>query len=119
MGTTGTHTIYMFNAPQDPESVPAENILDYACEWAISDTTKVQACDDILFYGFDSHYTWNMNCHMLSSDFVRLVASLGVANAGLHRWASVGGVNGNMHYQRTNSIDPVGAIWGNQEIPWS
>lgn len=69
-----------------------------------------------------SRYTWDMNCHEISSDFVRLCWCLGI-NASLHKWASNadknGGTTGDMCYQETKEIDPVGSTWGSGQIKWS
>ncbi len=114
--TSGPHKVYrVFEAPKAPEASPKKYILDYACTWADSATTKAGACAAILSGGFSSHYNWNYNCNRLASDFVRLVSSLGVS-ASENRWAAGGsyfyssdaiGV-GDMVGQRTRTIDPVG-----------
>jgi hypothetical protein len=121
MGSTGEHLLYTVLAtPVVPMTAPSLEILDYACTWASGTTTSSGVCSDILSNGFGNHYTWNMDCHRLASDFVRLVSTQGI-NASQHRWASKGGygVIDDMAYQKTNVIDPVGAIWGSGQIDWS
>jgi len=103
--------------PKSPESPPQEEILEYATNWADGSEDAAEACDAML-NAFSDHYTWNMNCHQLSSDYVRLIASIGVYGS-LHRWASKAAGLGDMCYQRTKSIDPVGATWESGTIEWS
>ena len=118
--TSGPHKVYtVFEAPKAPEAPPKKYILDYACTWADSATTKAGACSDILSNGFASHYTWDYNCHRLSSDFVRLVASLGV-NASQHNWSSKGATAVDyMYYRRTRTFDPVGSAHGSSVYQWA
>lgn len=114
-----THTFYSLLAtPQAPVTEPWTNILDYACDWASGQNNANSVCTAILSNGFNAHYTWNMDCHRLASDFVCLVSSLGIS-ATLHRWASQNYYIGDMAYQRTKSIDPVGSTWGQGTIEWS
>ena len=114
------HTFYtLFAIPLAPMTEPWTQVLDYACVWASGDNDANTICNDILDNGFYEHYTWNGNCHNLSSDFVRLVLSLGI-NATMHKWASISSYIevGDMIYQRTKSIDPVGSTWGQGIIEW-
>ncbi|NLU40358.1 MAG: hypothetical protein GXX78_15875 [Bacteroidales bacterium] len=117
-----SHSYYtLLAAPQAPMAEPWCNVLDYACQWANGSTTENQVCTNILSNGFDQHYTWNYQCHMLASDFVRLVSTLGI-NAYLHRWASKNPYYasvGQMVQQMTIVFDPVGPTHGNKAIPWS
>jgi hypothetical protein len=114
-----THTYYtLLNVPKSPETTPRTDILDYACEWANGSTTENLVCTNILSNGFNQHYTWDYQCHMLASDFVRLVSSLGI-NAYLHRWSSKGVDVGDMSYQLTRPFDPVGPTHGYKAIPWA
>ena len=116
---TTTHTYYtLLAAPNDPKIEPRVDILEYASSWASGKSDANSICIDILSNGFNAHYTWNMDCHMLSSDFVRLVTSLGIS-ASLHRWSSKNQNIGDMCYQRTKSIDPVGPTWGQGQIEWA
>lgn len=121
MGQTGEHLVYtVLTAPVDTMTTPWLEILDYACTWANGATTKEGVCSNILSNGYSNHYTWNGDCMMLASDFVRLVNTQGI-NGSQHYWGSLGsyGAIGDMAYQRTKVIDPVGAAWGNQAIDWS
>lgn len=121
MGRTGEHLIYtVLAAPVASLSPPWLVILDYACTWANGSTTKEQVCTNILNNGYVNHYTWNMDCHRLASDFVRMVGTQGIS-ASQHNWASLGSYSaiGDMAYQKTKVIDPVGPTWGNQAIEWS
>lgn len=107
--TYTTHTYYTLLAtPKTPMTIPPTDILNYACDWAYGATDEGSICSDILNYGFNLHYTWNYDCHYLSSDFVRLVSSLGVT-ASLHRWTAPGVYLGDMIGQITRQIDPVGS----------
>ena len=106
--SSGPHTIYVVLAsPKSPELEPRKTILDYACNWASGQSSHSGVCTAILNNGFDAHYMWRWDCHWLSSDFVRLVASLGIG-ASMHCWSSTYHYVGNMTYQRTKWIDPVG-----------
>jgi hypothetical protein len=119
IGSSGAHNYYtLFDAPKLPMPAPWYEVLNYACAWANGDTDADDICTDILDNGFSEHYTWNGNCHRLSSDFVRLVTSLGVS-ASQHQWASKNQNVGDMSYQRTKSIDPVGPTYGQGVIEWS
>jgi hypothetical protein len=114
-----SHEYYtIINAPVAPESEPSTTILEYACTWANGTTSSGSACNAILDNGFDAHYTWNWDCHRLSSDFVRLVASLGIS-ASQHRWSSIDWDVGNMVYQETRAINPVGPAHGHGSINWA
>jgi hypothetical protein len=121
MGRTGKHLVYtVLDTPVASFSPPWLEVLDYSCTWAAGATTKEQVCTQILSNGFAGHYTWDMDCHRLASDFVRLVGVQGVVGS-QHRWASKGhgGVIDDMAYQRTKAIDPVGPTWGYGQIDWS
>jgi len=122
LNTSGVHTVYIIlDIPVAPESEPRVDLLDYACVWAGQTDTKTSACVAILSNGFSAHYTWNYDCHRLSSDFVRLVSSLGIA-ASQTLWASIGtmtsGNIGDMCNQRTKSFTPVGGTNGVREWSW-
>lgn len=97
---------------------PWTSVLNYACDWASGKSDANSICVDILNNGFDAHYTWDMDCHRLSSDFVRLISSLGIS-ATLHKWSSKNLYVGDMSYQRTRSINPVGPTWGQGTIEWA
>lgn len=123
MGKTGEHLVYTVLAtPIAPlptlSAIPPLEILDYACTWANGATTKEGTCMSILNNGYVNHYTWDMDCMLLSSDFVRLVSTQGISGS-QHKWSSkcTSDVD-DMAYQRTKVIDPVGATWGNQQIEW-
>lgn len=121
IGDSGWHYYYtLLAAPLAPMAEPWTLVLDYACDWAYGATTEATVCTDILSNGFSAHYTWNMNCHRLASNFVRLVTSLGVG-ASMHRWSSKPPPHDyvDMAYQRTKSIDPVGSTWGQGQIEWA
>jgi hypothetical protein len=120
MGKTGQHLVYTTLAnPVASLSPPWLVILDYACTWASGSTTNEAVCTNILNNGFANHYTWNGDCMMLASDFVRLVGTQGI-NGSQHKWASIPPTAiDDMDYQRTKVIDPVGPAWGNQAINWS
>ena len=120
IGDTGDHEYYtLLAAPQAPMSVPWTDVLDYSCDWASGTTTSSSACTAILSNGFSAHYTWGEggNCHRLSSDFVRLVTCIGIS-ASQHRWSSKNQNVGDMSYQRTKSIDPVGPTYGQGAQQW-
>ncbi|MBN2133594.1 MAG: hypothetical protein JW741_29100 [Sedimentisphaerales bacterium] len=121
MGRTGRHLLYtVLDTPVASLSPPWLEILDYACTWAGGATTREQVCTDMLNNGFKNHYTWDMDCHRLASDFVRLVGTQGVVGS-QHRWASLGhwGALDDMAYQKTKAVDPVGPTWGYGQIEWS
>ncbi|GAF71900.1 unnamed protein product, partial [marine sediment metagenome] len=125
IGRTGQHLVYTVlqnpippPAPIQPMPTPWLKLLDHACTWGSGSTTKEQVCTNLLNNGFSGHYTWNMDCHRLSSDFVRLISTQGITGSA-HRWASVGcGAVDYMAYQRTKAIDPVGPTWGYGMIDW-
>ncbi len=123
MGQTGEHLVYLvLETPVAPptltSTIPPLNVLDYACTWASGSNTREQVCLNILSNGFSDHYTWNMDCHRLASDFSRMVSTQGIS-AAQHRWASKGYSIDDMSYQRTNAVDPVGPTWGYGQIDWS
>lgn len=121
MGSTGEHLVYTVLAtPVTPMTIPWQNILDFACTWADGANTNSGVCLDILSNGFSDHYTWNMDCHRLASDFVKLVSTQGITGL-QHKWASLGyyGVIDDMAYQKTKAFDPVGPTWNYQQIEWS
>lgn len=121
MGRTGEHLVYtVLDSPVASLSPPWLEILDYACTWANGATTKEQVCTNTLNNGFSNHYTWNMDCHRLASDFVRLIGTQGVVGS-QHRWSRMGyyGVIDDMAKQRTKAVDPVGAAWGYGQIDWN
>ena len=103
----------VLDQPKSPESEPNEIVLAYATKWADGCSTKESACNDIVA-AFADHYNWDYNCNRLASDFVRLVASLGVS-ASENRWAARDtyfylGEDifvGDMVFQRIKTIDPV------------
>jgi hypothetical protein len=119
------HTYYtLLSAPVAPSVIPLTSILDYACTWANGKSDANSICSDILKNGFNSHYTWDgTNCSILSSDFVRLVSSLGIS-ASIHLWwAWTPGPESyldDMSYMRTRPIDPVGNTYslGTREFAW-
>lgn len=115
MGYTGPHEIYVVNAsPVSPESEPNVTILGYACDWADGESTGDGICISVFSDGFSNHYNYNYDCHLFSSDFVRLVSSLGVS-ASQHYWASKywrDAAVGDMEHQRTKLVDPVGPSIG-------
>lgn len=117
-----THLLYTtLTTPTSPEATPHEVIIDYACRWAANETTEGGVCSSMLNNGFNAHYTWVYDCHRLSSDFIRLVAALGLSG-GQHNWASKGSMSagdvGWMCYQRTKSFTPVGGSAGVREWSW-
>lgn len=118
--TSGPHKFYVvLGTPVTPESEPRCDILEYACTWAGGSTSGSGACADILTNGFVAHYTWDFDCHRLSSDFVRLVTSLGVS-ASQHWWSSKSPFAvDDMTYQRTKSFDAVGPTHGNTSQDWA
>lgn len=118
--TVNTHHDFytLLATPKAPETEPYYEILDYACDWASGTSDAGSVCTDILTNGFNDHYTWKLDCHRLSSDFVRLVTSLGIS-ASQHIWASKGGTIGNMSNQRTKSFDPVDPEHGLGAQDWS
>lgn len=119
MGSTGGHKIFrVLDTPNSPEATPQEEILEYACDWADGANTVDATCDDIVG-AFSGHYDWDYDCHLLSSDFTRLVSSLGIS-ASLHKWARKGstGSLGDMVGQKTKAIDPVGS-YGSQQYLFS
>lgn len=105
---TSHHFYTLLAAPQAPMAQPWERVLDYACTWANGKDDAESVCSDILNNGFSLHYTWAWNCDKLSSDFVRLVSSLGIT-AVQHKWSATGAYVGDMFSQKTKSIEPVGS----------
>jgi hypothetical protein len=111
---TSSHLLYITLAkPKLPEINPHVEIIDYACRWARNEMTTESVCSAIINNGFNKHYTWVGNCHRLSSDFIRLISSLGISGQ-QHRWKSkyfypYGSPHiGAMVEQRTISFTPVG-----------
>ena len=81
------HVIYLtLSTPRESESTPSETVLDFACGWAENKTTADLVSVDILDNGFKDHYTYNYQCHLFSSDFCRMVESLGISCT-LHQWS--------------------------------
>jgi hypothetical protein len=116
------HILYITLAtPVTPEAKPHVTILDYACRWATNRNTEDEVCVGILNNGFSAHYTWSENCYRLSSDFIRLIAAVGIGGS-QHYWASNGdstyGEVGWMCSQRTKLFAPVGGSAGIQEWLW-
>ena len=115
MGTTGPHKIYtLYSAPTAPEADPRVHILGYACKWADGDANISTASRSILS-GMADHYDYTDNCFELSSDFVRLVRSIG-GNAVHRRWARGAQLRQASYYQMTDQttipVDPVGSTYG-------
>jgi hypothetical protein len=111
MNISGPHTVYtILSQPITPVLEPCiDEGLDCACVWANGQTTANGAAEALLANGFAQHYSWNFDCHRLSSDFARMMLSLG-NNVTQHTWASTGGPYqvGDMVKQRTIPFDPVG-----------
>ncbi len=107
--------------PTSPEATPHEVIISNACCWAANANDGDSVSVGLLNNGFSAHYTWVFNCHRLSSDFIRLAASVGVSGS-QHNWASKGsqtsGQVGWMCYQQTKSFTPVGGSAGIQQWSW-
>ena len=122
MGTTEKHLVYAVlgtPVPLPDMSQPWLEILDYAATWASGATTKEGVMSGIMSNGYSNHYTWNMDCMLLASDFVRLVSTQGIP-ASQHRWGSIwASAIDDMTYQQTKVIDPVGPTWGSTAIQWS
>lgn len=119
-----THLLYTtLTTPTSPEATPHEVIIDYACRWAANASTAGGVCSDLLNNGFGAHYTWVGNCNVLSSDFIRMLGSLGISGQ-QHRWRSkyfypYGSPHiGAMVEQRTISFTPVGGSAGAIEWWW-
>jgi len=117
------HVFVVSDTPKAPEAVPVQVILQYACYWASGTASKVSACNAIVG-AFADHYNWVGNCYALASDFVRLVASIGVT-ASENTWSSMNAAYwsesyaiGDMYQQKTRSIDPVGASYGEGQRVW-
>ncbi len=106
---SGPHTVYTVLAqPVSPVVEPSvEWGLDYACIWATGQTTANGAAQALLANGFAQHYSWDYDCHRLSSDFTRMMLSVGLA-ATQHTWSSKDAGVGDMCYQKTIAFDPVG-----------
>ena len=117
-----THLLYAtLTTPTSPEARPHEVIIDSACRWAANETAEGGVCSALHNNGFSVHYTWVADCMLLSSDFIRLLGSLGISGS-QHRWGSNGnptsGLVGWMCYQRTIGFTPVGGSFGAQEWRW-
>lgn len=98
-------------APVYPMNEPWLNVLDYACTYASGTTNTNDALDAIMTNGFAAHYSWDLNCAYLSSDFVKMATSLGIP-AVLHKWASKeqwSTIVDDMIAQLIN-FDPVGSL---------
>jgi len=122
LNQSGSHEIYtVLSEPKSPMQEAWADVLYYGCDWAGNATNDESVCVQILNNGFNQHYTWSYDCNLLSSDFVRLVASLGV-NASQHIWASKGSQSSgdvdDMCYQRTKSFTPVGGSPDVREWSW-
>ena len=118
--TYGLYVVYHLHKFDD-DSRFVKLTLDYGCEWAEGSTSENLVRSNLMTNGFDAHYTWNGDCHMLSSDLVRLLKCLGVQGS-LRRWArnateSTAALH-DMVLQRTVAIDPVGDTWGMGPIEW-
>ena len=98
----------IFVTLSDPVLTPNVLLLNYACSWADGASTANEACEMLLSNGFAAHYSWEADCNLLSSDFVRLATAIGIA-ASQHQWASIGPTAvDNMTYQRTKEFVAVG-----------
>jgi hypothetical protein len=112
------HSFYTLLAtPKSPETEPRTHILGYACEWASGNSNEISVCEDILSNGFSEYYNYNNNCDQLSSDFVRMVTSLGIT-ANLHKWYATQGGIGHMWLMKTKSFDPVGDSYSQGVLEW-
>jgi len=116
------HLLYTtLGIPTSPEASPHVDILDWACHWSANQASADAVCSAMLSSGFAAHYTWGADCHRLSSDFLRLVGSLGVSGS-QHNWSSRGyldsGSVGWMCWQRTKAFTPVGNAYGVVEWRW-
>ena len=81
------HVVYLtLSTPTGSESTPSDKVLNYACGWAENKTTEDSVCEDILNNGFTNHYKYDYDCHRFSSDFCRMVESLGISCT-LHQWS--------------------------------
>ena len=110
------HVVYLtLSTPTGSESVPSDKVLNHACGWAENKTTEDSVCVDILNNGFKArykYYSWGP-CNHFSSDFCRMVESLGIICL-LHRWAEKGLYDSeyvykvdDMMHQRTKDISAV------------
>ena len=122
--TKSSHKLYTTLAtPVNPEVHPHVGILDYACLWAEGAKTADSTSQKLLNNGFKNHYTWVYDCNRLSSDFIRLLASIGVQGR-QHIWLSNSEKQppysqlGAMAYQRTRQITPVGGRASVLEWSW-
>ena len=125
------HVVYLtLSTPTGSESVPSDEVLNHACGWAENKTTEDSVCVDILNNGFKEHYTYAVRCDLFSSDFCRMVESLGVPCtlhqwSVPHRWRWVSRAEifvGQMMSQRTISIPTVGnadRIWEFSYHQWA
>lgn len=106
-----THNYFtLFAPPKQPISEPRTDILNHAFEWANGETDVENLCIAILNNGFNEHYTYSYNCHELSSDFCRLLRSIGI-NTIQHKWAAILPSNideGDMASMVTRVFAPVG-----------
>ena len=111
---TTEHTCYViYDTPKEPELTPRNEILNYACEWASGKNIEDDICNDILNNGFKNNYIYGggWDCSNLSSDFVRLVSSIGL-NAYLHKWASKSdSVNYHMFRMTTKLRTPLNTLY--------
>ena len=107
------HVIYLtLSTPTGYESVPSDKVLNFACGWAENKTTEDSVCVDILNNGFKEHYEYYDGgpCAFFSSDFCRLVESLGITCT-LHEWAVAARyIEGNMILQKSNPLPTVGHL---------
>jgi hypothetical protein len=111
----------VWDDPKGASSIFVNEVIAQACDYAEGDTSTDSARSSLMDE-MAGDYEWDMDCNLISSAFVRQCLCLGI-NASLHRWASnasrFGGTVGDMCYQRTNTIDPIGSVWGSEEIDWS
>ncbi len=106
---SGPHTVYtILGQPLGPVAEPGiEWGLDCACTWAVGESSANGTAEALLAHGFAEHYSWNFQCHRLSSDFTRMMLSVGLP-ATQHTWSSKASAVGDMWSQRTIPFDPVG-----------
>jgi len=109
-----SHTYYtLYDVPKEPEIQPRLEILDYACLCSYGDNTIDDICNDILAnddlqvgFKYDYYYVTGHDCSFLSSDFVRIISSLGIVS-NLHLWSAIFYPNvsyGDMTKMCTNEI---------------
>ena len=114
------HVLYTtLTTPTSPEATPHVVIISNACHWAANQQTADSVCQGMLDNGFKTNYVWDMSCAYLSSDFIRLISSVGIEGA-QHRWRSLWDNPhvGAMVEQRTINFTPVGGSETNQEWNW-